>query len=229
MLAPASPGLAGQQAGAPVVIDRTIAVVNDRVILMSDLEREMRISVLEPPSAGGEGRDRRSALERLISRALIQQQIRGEDAPALAPTDAVLQSRLAELRKELPACVQFHCATDQGWVSFLVANGLTMDEVRTYLRHRLEMLSFIENRFRQGIRIPREDVEAYYQKVLTPRYRSSQELPPLDSVAPRIEEILLQQQVNAMFDAWLENLRKQGDIEILDPELAQAAGGGGGR
>ncbi|MGA2538606.1 MAG: hypothetical protein ABSF53_21540, partial [Terracidiphilus sp.] len=33
------------------------------------------------------------------------------------------------------------------------------------------------------------------------------------------EEILLQQRVNVMFDDWLSNLRKQGDIEVLDPTL----------
>jgi hypothetical protein len=38
-------------------------------------------------------------------------------------------------------------------------------------------------------------------------------------VAPRIEEILLQQQVNTLFDDWLANLRKEGDVEVLDPSL----------
>jgi hypothetical protein len=44
-------------------------------------------------------------------------------------------------------------------------------------------------------------------------------VPPLDQVAPRIQEILLQQQVNTLFDGWLDNLRKQGEIEVLDPSL----------
>ncbi len=44
-------------------------------------------------------------------------------------------------------------------------------------------------------------------------------IPTLDQVAPRIEEILLQQQVNVLFDDWLKNLRKQGDVEVLDPAL----------
>ena len=44
-------------------------------------------------------------------------------------------------------------------------------------------------------------------------------MPPLSDVAPRIEEILLEQQVTVLFDTWLDNLRKQGDVEILDPAL----------
>ena len=45
-------------------------------------------------------------------------------------------------------------------------------------------------------------------------------IPPLEQVSGRIEEILLQQQVNVLFDQWLTNLRKQGDVEVLDPALA---------
>jgi hypothetical protein len=44
-------------------------------------------------------------------------------------------------------------------------------------------------------------------------------IPPLEEVAPRIQEILLQRQVNVLFDDWLKNLRKQGDVEVLDPAL----------
>jgi len=32
----------------------------------------------------------------------------------------------------------------------------------------------------------------------------------------------LQQRVNAMFDSWLSNLRKQGQIEVFDPRLETA-------
>jgi len=41
----------------------------------------------------------------------------------------------------------------------------------------------------------------------------------LDKVSPRIQEILLQQQVNELFDNWLTDLRRQGDVEVLDPSL----------
>jgi hypothetical protein len=87
------------------------------------------------------------------------------------------------------------------------------------MRLRLEVLGFIENRFRQGIRIPEEDIEQYYKKTLLPQYPAGQPAPSLDTVSHRIEEILLQQQVNNMFGAWLDNLRKQGDVQILDPAL----------
>jgi peptidyl-prolyl cis-trans isomerase SurA len=122
--------------------------------------------------------------------------------------------------------VHENCATDAGWKAFLDSHGLTEQRVGAYLRSRLEILRFIEMRFRQGIHIPQEEIEAYYHNTLLPQYPPGQPAPPLDQVSQRIEEILLQQQVTGMFSGWLDNLRKQGDIEILDPSLEAATGSG---
>jgi len=217
-------------ASEPVVVDRVVAVVNDRAILGSDIEDEMRVEVLEPRPAG-ETPDRSSALARLISRVLIQQQVRREEEQAAVPSDEQVQARIQGLRHQLPACVRANCATDEGWAAFLSANHLTEEQVVRYFRLRLEILSFIESRFRQGIRVSQEEIETYYQKTLLPQYPAGQPAPPLDNVSQRIEEILLQQKVNNMFGEWLENLRKQGDVEILDPTLEMPgnpqSGGGG--
>jgi hypothetical protein len=87
------------------------------------------------------------------------------------------------------------------------------------MRYRVQILRFIELRFRQGIRIAPEEIETYYRETLSPQYPAGEAIPPLDKVSPRIEEILLEQQVSALFDDWLKNLRKQGNIEVLDPAL----------
>ena len=105
----------------PVVLDRVVAVVNHHVILTSDLDDEIRLSVLDPNSAG-QTLTRQRALEQLVSRALIEQQIRDEDAQAAAPTGVEMDARLSEIRKELPACVRDNCATDEGWKTFLAAH-----------------------------------------------------------------------------------------------------------
>jgi peptidyl-prolyl cis-trans isomerase SurA len=223
-----------QEPAATALLDRVVAVVNNHAILESDLDDEIRLSVLDPAGVGMGELTRQRALEQLIARAMIQQQIRQEDETAAEPTKAEVEARLAEIRKELPACVRLNCATDEGWKAFLKTHGLTAERVDSYLRYRLEILRFIEQRFRQGIRISPEEIETYYRNTLLPQYAAGEAIPSLDKVSPRIEEILLQQQVNAMFDEWLENLRKQGDVEVLDPALAtpdaqSGAGKGEGR
>ena len=203
-------------ASPPEVLDRVVAVVNYRAILWSDIINEIRFAVLDPKEVNGTLTPK-EALQKLISRALIQQQMGQEDA-AQPPAEDV-QARVNELRKELPACVRMNCASDAGWEKFLSQNGLTAAQVEGYLRMRLEILRFIEIRFRQGIRISPEATEAYYRDKLLPQYPQGSKPPPLSAVAPRIEDILLEEQVNVLFGAWLDNLRKQGDVEVLDASL----------
>ena len=205
--------------GSRVVLDRVVAVVNSRAILVSELNDEMRVSILEQDN-GGRGRETpQDALQRLIERTLIRQQIREEEERSLVPTEDEVSKRLGELRKRLPVCVHADCASDAGWNEFLAAHGLTQQRVESYLRNRIEILKFIEIRFRQGIHISPEQIEAYYRETLSPQYPPGRPVPALNQVSARIEEILLQRQVNALFSDWLDNLRKQGDIEVLDPSL----------
>lgn len=217
--APAQVPAATSQASSAVVLDRVVAVVNNQAILASDLDNEMQLSVLDPGRVDAVALTPQRALQQLISRAIIQQQIRQEDLQAAEPTPAEVAARLAEIRRELPACVHLNCASDAGWKAFLSSHGLTPERVETYLRYRVEILHFIEMRFRQGISISQQDIEVYYRNTLVPQYAPGEAIPSLEQVAPRIEEILLQQRVNVLFDDWLDNLRKQGEIEVLDPSL----------
>jgi hypothetical protein len=210
------------QAAAPVVLDRVVAVVNKHAILASDIDDEIRLSVLDPNLVGQGTLTAPRALDQLISRALIEQQIREQDMQSIAPSQDEVNARLKQIRTQLPACVRQNCATDEGWKAFLAAHGLTPGRVESYLRYRLEILSFIEQRFRQGIQISPQQIESYYRDILLPQYAAGESVPPLDQVAPRIQEILLEKQVNVLFDAWLTNLREQGDVEVLDPSLEAA-------
>ncbi len=223
-LAAMAPALAQTPNTAPpVVLDRVVAVVNNHAILASDVDDEMRISVLEPRASAHIAESPSAALQRLISRTLIEQQIRDEEAQAIEPTTDEVSARLATIRKELPACIRQNCTSDAGWKAFLASNSLTQERVETYVRNRLTILHFIETRFRQGISISRQQVETYYHDTLLPQYAAGVKAPPLEQVEPRIEEILLQQKVNVLFGDWLDNLRKQGDVEVLDPSLEPAA------
>jgi parvulin-like peptidyl-prolyl isomerase len=108
------PGCCSARANS-VVLDRVVAVVNNHAILSSDLDDEIRLSVLDPNRGGLGPLTRSVALEQLISRALIQQQIRQEDERAADPPQSEVDARLAEIRHEIPACVRENCASDAGW------------------------------------------------------------------------------------------------------------------
>ncbi len=211
-----------EDAAKPVRIDRVVAVVNRRPILESDIEDEMQLSVLDPSTNSKEQTTQSAALERLISRELIQQQIQQEDLEATEPKPEEIAARIEEIRKEVPACVRADCKSDAGWNAFLAHHELTPAQVENYMRRRMEILNFIEMRFQQGIRITPDEIETYYTGTLLPQYPAGEKPPPLQQVSSRIEEILLQQRVNVLFDNWLSNLRKQGQVEVLDPALETA-------
>jgi peptidyl-prolyl cis-trans isomerase SurA len=206
-------GLANQ-ADPGVVLDRVVAVVNGDLILESDVDEERRFEAFQPFTRGGEVFSRGDALRRLIDRTLILQQARlqpGDDV-----TEDEVKAQLDKLRKEIPACRAVHCETDAGWEKFVAAQGFTLDELNQRWKERMEVLKFIEMRFRMGIRIPQADIETYYNKTLLPQYaKQNVPAPKLDAVSDRIQEILLQQQVGNLLDEWLKSLRAQGSVRLI--------------
>ena len=209
-----------------VTLDHVVAVINGDVLLQSDVDEEMHFAALEPFQVHA-GRDtQEDALRRLINRALILQQMKEQQQLGINISDADVQKSLEELRSHLPQCVKYDCKTDAGWKAFLKANDLMQDEVDAYWKQRLQILRFIDVRFRTGIRIPQENVEDYYKKSVVPAFeRLHEKAPPLKEVSARIQEVLLQQQVNGLLQDWLKSLRSEGGVRILDPKYMTAAGG----
>jgi peptidyl-prolyl cis-trans isomerase SurA len=209
----AAPGSATQQG---VVLDRVVAVVNGDVILESDVDEERRFEEIQPYRrvTGDNTRDR--VIERLVDRALILQQA------ALEPEDAIsdksLDDQLMTLRKDIPDCKQYHCEIDDGWKKFLGDRGFTVEEFRERWRQRMELLKFIEVRFRNGIKISDAEIKDFYEKRMLPEYAKRNVTPPkLDTISNRIEEVELQQKVGALLVDWLKSLRAQGSVKIMTP------------
>jgi len=205
----------GAGAGQGVELDRLVAVVNGDVILESDVDEERRFEEVQPYRTIEES-TRAKIIERLVDRALILQQA------ALQPEDAIpdkdLDAQLVTLRKDIPACKQYHCETEEGWKRFLGDHGFTEEEFRARWLQRMQLLKFIEVRFRNGIRIKDEEIQDYYDKTMLPEYaKRNVTPPPVDTIKRRIEEVLLQQQVGALLEDWLKSLRAQGSVRIMTP------------
>ena len=210
------------QAAGPqgIELDRLVEVVNDDVILESDIDEERRLAAFQPFRDTRSNNSREQLLNRLIDRTLILQQAR------LQPEDEVpdkqVDDQLTALRKEIPACKQYHCETDDGWAKFVADQGFTMDELRRVWHERMEVLRFIEVRFRAGIHIEDSEVRDYYEKTLVPQYaRQNATAPKLETISSRIQEILLQQRVSTLLGDWLKSLRAQGTVRVIQPNEAK--------
>ena len=208
---PASPRQPGE------VVDRVVAVVNQDPVLDSDLDEERRFVAFQPITDPTGAFSRQLALQRLINRTLILQQAKNQaQQPA---SDSKVNQELAQLRKDLPACKQYHCNTDAGWDRFVTDHGFTQGELIKRWRERIEVLQFIELRFRGGIHITPQQISDYYTKSLLPEYKKQGvPAPKLEAVSDRVQEVLLEQQVSSLLNDWLKSLRAQGSIRIMSAD-----------
>ena len=196
------------------VLDRIVAIVNGDVVLESDVEQERRFTAFQPITDPSGSFSRQQAIERLINRRLILQQSKLQPQQPITEDDITKQ--ITELRHDIPACRAAHCETEAGWDHYLAEHNVTINELRTHWRDRMESLQFIELRFRMGIRIPESEIKAYYEKTMLPEYARQKVAPPkLDVLSDRIQGVLLEQQVSGLLSDWLKSLRAQGTVQIV--------------
>jgi peptidyl-prolyl cis-trans isomerase SurA len=210
---PTLPGMPPAQGG---MVDRVVAIVNGQLILDSDVDRERRFAALLPYGEQRGPYNRDEAIERLINRDLILQQVQLQ--PGGEVTQQAAAKDLEALRKSIPRCAEWDCETQEGWEKFLASEGFTEESLTTQWRQRMDVLAFIEQRFRMGIRILPAEIQEYYTKTMLPEYAAQHVTPPpMRTISRRIQEVLLQQRVSKLLDDWLASLRAQGNVVVLHP------------
>jgi peptidyl-prolyl cis-trans isomerase SurA len=197
-------------------IDRVVAIVNGDLILDSDVDQERRFETLLPYGEASEAYTRGAAIERLINRELILQQARLQ--PGDETTLDAAEKDINSLRSSIPQCKEYQCETTEGWDRFLATQGFTEKSLTSLWRQRMEVLAFIEQRFRMGVKISSQEIQTYYEKTMLPQYAAQHaKPPPIDAISSRIQEVLLQKQVSSLLRDWLDSLRAQGNVVVLHP------------
>jgi len=188
------------------VLDRIVARVNRQAILLSEVEDELRF---EQFSSGSKAitTDPEEALQRLIDRTLIEQQMsRTSMPPAVA---AEVHAKVADFRKQI-----LPDADDSTWEQRLTTYNLTEGELEARLAQEVRIAHYIDMRFRATVRVSRAEIQDYYDKQFTPRFeQKGKAAPTLQKVSSQIVEILTQQQINDQVTEWLQGLRGQSQIE----------------
>ena len=206
LLLPAG-GFAGE------VIDGVIATVGREPILQSDWDDAARFEAFmqQKPLAMVTENERVSALQRLIDRHLLELQM--NDRGSFAPSRDELRLNLSKLRAQVPAAKD-----DAGWQAVLVSYNLTERQLEDHLRTEMQMMNFIEVRLRSTVHVQPEEVEAYYRAQLLPDLqKAGVQVVTLQEVSPRIRELLVQQHMDELLDAWLHNLRQQTPVHSAVP------------
>ncbi len=197
------------------VIDRIVATVNNDVVLASDLDQAARFEALVN---GGAPDPDAQELQRLIDQVLLLQQMRRIGyAPA---TDEDLRTAVADLRAKNSSL-----KTDAGWQAALAALGLGEQDVKDRLATQIAITRFVDQRFRPGIRVDSSEIRRYYEETLVPQLRAQAvAAPPLAAVASKIEQVLVEKDIDERLDGWLKSWRSERQIHIVGGEAPLVAG-----
>jgi hypothetical protein len=203
------------------IIDRIVATVNGHIILQSDWDEAASYEAFADGRALGRltPEQSKAVLDRLIDQELIREQIHAADFQTSTPAE--VDARVADIRK-------LHAgASDQAsWIAILQRYGLSELELRNKVIAELDASRAVDARLRPSVQVDSRKIEQYYNEKLLPDLRSAgaREV-PLSEVAPKIKELLAQQQINDMLSAWLKGLRSESNIQTPSAPASRVGGG----
>jgi peptidyl-prolyl cis-trans isomerase SurA len=131
-----------------VVVDRVVAVVNDEIITMSDLQREANTV-----KRGDAAPDKRVVLEDMIDRKL---QMAAAKRTGMDVTDKELADALADIMKR-------NSLDGKQFDTALAREGLTLEQYKAELREQMTLSRMFNKFVRSGVTIDEADARAFYQ------------------------------------------------------------------
>lgn len=190
--------------GPAEVFDRTVAIVGDRAVLAGEVDVQLRLEAMfgdreidDSPEA------RQRALERLIEQRLLEADI------ALTNFAPVSAERLAEAEAELRG----QRFGGRGFSQALEHYGLREEQALEFLEKQLQFANFIEFRFRTGLDVTDEEIEARYARL----YDDVPGAPPLADVRDRLRRDLINETAERALDSRVRELRAETRVVRLDP------------
>jgi hypothetical protein len=173
------------------IIDRIVAVVENRIITLSDVRQERRVQ----EALGENGnKDDKDILEELIEAHLIEDQI--AQFPGIEVSPGEVDTELNKIRD---------------------LRGASPEAVREGIRRRVRTARYLDVRFRQFVRASDEEVQRYYEEIFLPeaQKRGLQPIPALHEVSDLVRANVIEEKVKDDVENWLETIRRRSNLEIF--------------
>ena len=194
------------------ILDKVVAVVGKNVITASEVAQQLRLeSFINQRPVDHSEQASSLALQRLIDQNLISQEMLVTSF--LGVSDSQIEQELAAShQQEFPNGMSFGAA--------LEAYNLSEEDLRDFLRRQLNVLRFIDFRFRTGMEVTEDEINIYYENSYIPQVRLVEaSIPePLTEVRGQIREVVAQQKVDALLDDWLKRIRATSRLDIVESE-----------
>ena len=188
--------------GQGEVVDRIVAVVNDEVITLTDVNIIQKFGLFEDLEESPDVDKQTQILSRLINQKLVIQ---------------LASERIMVSKEELEASLSdFIQKTDPDFAgTALLQFGLDWDDLKSYLREKLLFQKIVSQRFNRGVIVSIEEIERYYEQVYVPSQRGKKLSPqPMIEVLDQIEGELQREKVEDQVQEWIDNLKREANIQI---------------
>jgi peptidyl-prolyl cis-trans isomerase SurA len=188
--------------GQGEVVDRIVAVVNDEVITLTDVNIIQKFGLFEDLEESQDADKQTQILSRLINQKLVIQ---------------LASERFMVDKEELEASLSdFIQKTDPDFAgTALLQFGLDWDDLKSYLREKLLFQKIVSQRFKRGVIVSIEEIERYYEQVYVPSQRGKKLSPqPMIEVLDQIEGELQREKVEDQVQGWIDNLKREANIQI---------------
>jgi hypothetical protein len=195
------------------IIDRIAASVGNRVIAVSDLDREIRVAAfLDGVQPDFRPAAKRATIERMIEQKLIRRELETSRYPT--PDASEVDPVLAEFREK-------HFQDDEEYRRALAERGITEQDVKDALLWQRTLLRFIEVRFRPAVQVSDQEIQDYFDQVVAPAAQAAHPGEPvvLEDYRNQVEETLAGKRVDKEVDTWLKEARKRNEIVIHEEAL----------
>ena len=187
------------------VVDRIVAIVNDEVITLTDINIVKTFGLYEDLEEGSDEDVQSLVLDHLISQKLI-----------IRLTSERIMVEEEELESALSEIIQSMEPGETGRA--LIRFGMDWDDLKWYLREKLLCQKIIAQRFDRGVIVRLEEIENYYEQIYVPKQRTKDLEPqPLVEMLDQIEREIKQTKVRTQVQEWIKNVRREADIQIKTP------------
>lgn len=184
-----------------------MAVVNDHIITLTDLKIADAFGLYEYEFEGDVDDLLSLILERMVNQKIVIDATKENISVENAELEASLERIIQALGRE-----EFQKKLDEF--------GLSLEELKGHFKEKILYQKVISRRFGQEVILSLKEIETYYEEVYIPAQEErGLELRPMTEILDEIEMAIRQEKMERQIAEWINNLRKQADVEIKFDEV----------
>lgn len=188
--------------GQPETVDRVVAVVNERVITLTDIRVVRAFGLHQPQTRGQQEVSPSSVLKQLIDQKLVIQLSGGEVKAEKEEVNTFLKRVRNQMGEEQVK-------------KKLEEFGFTLDDLKEYIREKILFQKLISEKFGRSVVVNLDEIEDYYREIYIPSQKEKGLQPqPMIEILQEIESRIQEKKVERQVEEWIDNLKNQAEIQI---------------